>query len=51
MLTFGTIDFQGIIKALKGISYNDTVTFEVFSHDRDYLKISKEKFVAMFAAL
>ena len=47
----GTIDFSKIIEALKRIGYNDTVTFEIFSHDRDYLKISKEKFVAMFAAL
>jgi len=47
----GTIDFPKIIEAIKRIGYNDTVTFEVFSHDRDYLRISKEKFVAMFAAL
>ncbi|MBW1766302.1 MAG: sugar phosphate isomerase/epimerase [Deltaproteobacteria bacterium] len=47
----GTIDFPKIIRALKGIGYNDTVTFEVFSQDRDYLRISKEKFAAMFDAL
>ena len=43
----GTIDFSKIGKALKGIGYDETVTFEVFSRDRDYLKISREKFSAM----
>ena len=45
----GTIDFKKITRALKGIGYDGTVTFEVFSRDRDYLRISKEKFVAMFS--
>jgi len=43
----GIIDFSRIIKALKGIGYDRTVTFEVFSRDKDYLRISREKFVAM----
>jgi sugar phosphate isomerase/epimerase len=47
----GTIDFPKIIKALKGIGYNDTVTFEVFSRDRDYLRISREKFAGMYREL
>ncbi len=47
----GTIDFLKIIKALKQIRYDETVTFEVFSKDRDYLRISREKFIAMIAAL
>jgi sugar phosphate isomerase/epimerase len=46
----GTVDFPKIIKALKAIGYDKTVTFEVFSRDRDYLKISREKFSTMFAA-
>jgi sugar phosphate isomerase/epimerase len=46
----GTIDFQRIAKALKAAGYDGTVTFEVFSRDRDYLKISREKFAAMMAA-
>jgi sugar phosphate isomerase/epimerase len=45
----GTIDFPRIIKAIKGVGYDDTVTFEVFSRDRDYLTISREKFAAMLA--
>ena len=46
----GTVDYLGIIEALKGIGYQDTVTLEVFSRDRDYLKISREKLAAMFGA-
>jgi sugar phosphate isomerase/epimerase len=45
----GSIDFPRVVKALKGIGYNDTITLEVFSRDRDYLRISREKLVAMFA--
>ena len=43
----GTIDFPEIVKALKGIGYDGTITLEVLSQDRDYLKISKEKLTAM----
>jgi len=39
----GIIDFSKVVKALKGIGYNDTITLEVFSRDRDYLKMSKKK--------
>ncbi len=45
----GTVDFPKIAKALKDIGYNDTVTLEVFSRDRDYVKISREKFIEMMA--
>ena len=45
----GTIDFPEFVKALKGIGYDDTITLEVFSRDRDYLRISREKLAAMFA--
>jgi len=44
----GIIDFPKVVKALKGIGYNDTVTLEVFSRDRDYLKMSKKKIQDMF---
>jgi sugar phosphate isomerase/epimerase len=43
----GTIDFPKIMKALKAIGYDDTVTLEVFSKDRDYLRISRDKLAAM----
>jgi sugar phosphate isomerase/epimerase len=36
------------VKALKGIGYNDTITLEVFSRDRDYLKMSRKKMEEMF---
>ena len=47
----GTINFRRIVKALKRIRYEDTVTFEVFSKDRDYLRISRQKFDKMWKAL
>jgi sugar phosphate isomerase/epimerase len=45
----GTIDFPEIVKALTGIGYDETVTLEVFSRDRDYLRISRDKLAAMVA--
>jgi sugar phosphate isomerase/epimerase len=47
----GIIDFQEIIKALKGIGYDETITLEVFSRDRDYLRLSREKLVSMMDSL
>lgn len=43
----GSVDFTQFIKGLKSIGYNDTITLEVFSQDRDYLRISKEKLTKM----
>jgi len=39
----GMIYFGRIFKELKMIGYDDTMTLEVFSRDRDYLKISRDK--------
>jgi len=47
----GTVNFPEIVKALKDIGYDDTITLEIFSKDRDYLKISRDKLAAMFTAL
>jgi len=47
----GTVDFPRVVKALKGIGYDKTITLEVFSRDRDYLRISREKLESMFNAL
>ena len=47
----GTIDFQKIVKGLHAIGYDSTVTFEIFSKDRDYLRISREKFAAIATSL
>ena len=47
----GNIDFPKIVKALKRVRYDETITLEVFTRDRDYLRISREKLAAMFASL
>jgi len=39
------------MKELKGVQYDETITVEVFSRDRDYLKISKEKIKRMWETL
>ena len=44
----GTIDFQAVVKSLKAKGYDDTMTLEVFSTDRDYVKISRQKIEEMF---
>ena len=44
----GMIDFEKIIKGLKEAQYDETITLEVFSKDRDYLKMSKEKIKRMW---
>jgi len=44
----GIIDFTRVVKALKEIGYDDTITLEVFSRDRDYLKMSKKKMEEMW---
>lgn len=44
----GTIVFPEVVRALKGVGYDDTITLEVFSRDRDYLRISRQKLDAMF---
>jgi sugar phosphate isomerase/epimerase len=47
----GIIDFERILRELKEAQYDETITLEVFSRDRDYLKISKEKIKRMWEAL
>lgn len=47
----GIIDFERILKELKQTQYNETITLEVFSKDKDYLKISQEKIKRMWEAL
>ncbi len=39
----GVIDFHRILSQLKRSGYDDTLTVEVFSRDRDYLRMSLEK--------
>jgi len=47
----GIIDFQKILRELKEAQYDETITLEVFSKDRDYLKISREKIRELWEAL
>ena len=47
----GIIDFRKILRELKETQYDDTTTLEVFSKDRDYLKISRDKLRLMWEAL
>jgi sugar phosphate isomerase/epimerase len=47
----GLIDFERILVELKDTQYDDTLTLEVFSKDRDYVKISRDKMKKMWEAL
>lgn len=47
----GNIDFAEVVKALKSVGYNGTLTFEIFTDDREYLSLSRTKFQKLFAAL
>ena len=44
----GIIGFEKILGELKEAQYDETITLEVFSRDRGYLKISKEKIKSMW---
>jgi sugar phosphate isomerase/epimerase len=46
----GTIEFPKAIKALKAIGYDETITLEVFSRDRDYLRLSRDKLAHMVSS-
>jgi sugar phosphate isomerase/epimerase len=43
----GNVDFQVLMRALVEAGYEDTITLEVFSPDREYLKLSREKLAAI----
>jgi len=45
----GNIDFRKIVKALKKIGYDQTMTLEVFSRDKGYLKNSRDKLSTLVA--
>lgn len=47
----GIVDFEKVLRELREAQYDETITVEVFSRDRDYLKISKEKIKRMWEAL
>ena len=47
----GVIDFEKIMRELKDAQYDESITLEVFSKDRDYLRFSMEKIKQMWEAL
>ena len=44
----GTVEFEKILKELKQAHYDGTFTLEVFSKDREYVKISRDKVKRMW---
>jgi sugar phosphate isomerase/epimerase len=44
----GSIRFPAVIEALQEAHYDGTVTFEVFTPDRSYLRLSREKFAEIW---
>ncbi|MFO7783523.1 MAG: sugar phosphate isomerase/epimerase family protein [Desulfatiglandales bacterium] len=42
----GSVDFPLLMRALEETGYDGTLTIEVFSPDREYLKLSREKLAA-----
>jgi sugar phosphate isomerase/epimerase len=46
----GTIEFPKLVKALTAIGYDETITLEVFSKDRDYLRLSRDKLADMVSS-
>ncbi|MEE4357067.1 MAG: sugar phosphate isomerase/epimerase family protein [Desulfococcaceae bacterium] len=47
----GTINFPEIIRELKRIGYDDTVTFEIFTEDRREIMRSRETFISMLTEI
>ena len=47
----GRIKFSKVLKALKKTGYDDTVTFEVFTPDREYLRLSRDVFDKMWKSI
>jgi sugar phosphate isomerase/epimerase len=44
----GNIRYKEMVKGLKKICYNGTITVEVFSSDREFLRLSKERISQLF---
>ncbi len=47
-LGVGNINWLWVVRLLKNVSYDDTVTIEVFGDDTDYLVLSREKFQSLW---
>lgn len=46
----GSVRFPKLIEALKKTGFDGTATFEIFTGDREYLRISRNKFNTMWAS-
>ena len=44
----GNINWKEVVKILKRFVYDQTITLEVFSRERDYLSLSREKFLKLW---
>lgn len=47
----GIIDWEDIVRQLKSLGYEGTITLEVFVKDRDYLLLSKEKIRKLWSSV
>ncbi len=45
----GTVNFSELVRSLKAIGYDDTLTLEVFDQNRDKLVASRERLKVLFA--
>ena len=43
----GNIDWPSVVRALKSVGYDGTITLEVFSRDKDYVLLAKRKIEAL----
>lgn len=46
----GTIDWKSIVRDLKDARYDGTITLEVFSRERDYLRMSRRLWLGLWTA-
>jgi sugar phosphate isomerase/epimerase len=46
----GIIDFETILREIRDVGYDETITLEIFSRDRTYLQLSREKLVQALGA-
>ncbi|MHB0911971.1 MAG: sugar phosphate isomerase/epimerase family protein [Armatimonadota bacterium] len=49
-LGVGRIDWSWIVHILKRVGYDNTITLEVFAHDREYLTVSRDKLLRLWEA-
>lgn len=47
-LGVGKIDWKWIVHILKRVGYDDTITLEVFAHDREHLLFSRDKLLRLW---